>query len=70
MGPSFAETSGRFTWLLGTLVASAFVLVALRPCPPAAARPRPASFEKFDHYKPVKKCIEGRWVIARERARR
>jgi hypothetical protein len=65
MGPSFAESASRsrFVWLIGTLCASVIALAALRP---SAAPPRraPASFKQFDHYKPVKKCVDGRWVIA------
>lgn len=66
MGPSFAESAlrrGTIIWLVGVLVATVVAFVALRP---RAAPPRPAmkSFEKFKHYKPVKKCIDGRWVIA------
>ena len=63
MGPTLAETRGRSVWLIGTLVAGVLALVAARPsCPPAAHRAR--SFEKFEHYKPVKRCVDGRWVIA------
>ena len=63
MGPTLAETTGRSVWLIGTLVAGVLALVAIRPCPPAAHH-RARSFEKFDRYKPVKKCVDGRWVIA------
>lgn len=64
MGPSFAETatSRRFAWLIGTLFAGAFAMVAMLPAsPPATVAPK---HEQFKHYKRVGKCIDGRWVYA------
>lgn len=73
MGPSFAETAIRhrsFAGLIGLATATVIALVALRPCPPAPVRHTPAQYKQFDHYKPVKKCVDGRWVIANERVSR
>ena len=70
MAPTFAESSvrgGRFAWLFGTLCASVVALVALRPDAPA---PSTASYAKYDRYKPVKKCIGGRWVLTPPRHQR
>jgi hypothetical protein len=68
MGPSFAEsaTSLRLlAWLIGTLCAFVIVLVALRPEP---ARHVPMTkLDQFEQYTPVKKCVDGRWVIAHQR---
>jgi hypothetical protein len=64
LGPTVAATHGRFVWLIGTLVAGTVALVALRPCPPASTSAR--RFEQFERYRPVKKCVDGRWVIAQQ----
>jgi len=68
MGPSFAETTTRrrsFAGLIGLATATLIAVVALHPCPPAR-RHSPARYDKFEHYRPVKKCIDGRWVIANQ----
>ena len=68
MGPSFAESATpvrRFAWVIGTLCATSIALVALRPAEPVRRTPT-ASFDRFDHYKAVKKCVGGRWVITAE----
>ena len=66
MDPSFAESpvSRRMSWLVGGLAASVLTLVAMRPCPVQAVRTQP-SFEQFENFRPVKKCVGGRWVYAR-----
>jgi len=76
MGPNFAETATRrFSWLIGFAAASAIALVALRPAEPAAPRRAHRSFEqhkllqKFERTRPIRKCIDGRWVIAKDHAR-
>lgn len=69
MGPTFAETATRrFSWLIGIAAASVVALVALRPAEPAPQR-RVRAIEhqllkRFERAKPIRKCIDGRWVIA------
>lgn len=73
MAPTFAETATRrFSWVIGVAAASVLALVALRPADSAPSR-RVRAIEqhqllkKFEHQKPIRKCIEGRWVIAHGR---
>jgi hypothetical protein len=68
MGPSIAESAVqrvRYGWLFGTVIASVVALIAVTPCATSRSASRMQSFEHYNNYKPVRRCIGGRWVHAK-----
>lgn len=61
MSPSISESvshRGRFVALFALLVSSTVAFAVTRPAP-ASVRD---AYAKYEHYKPVGKCVDGRWV--------